>query len=411
MPLFEYQGRDKGGQKVYGRVDARTDTDARRLLKFMGISDAKVKGAGSKSSLGTLTLPPAVEKFFQKKTVSDSDLMTFTKQLSVMIDAGVSVVKSLEILESQSTNPVMRRALFEIRSKVERGIDLSDAMAGLPSIFDNLYCSLVRSGTTSGQLDIILRRLSSYIEKNAKLKRQLFGALFYPAIVVTIAVGLTVFMLVFVVPILASTFVESGKELPELTQIIIDLSNSLRDNYLYLIAGIGLAVMAFKAWIKTPLGRYQFDGYLLRIPLVGTLVQKISIARFASTTATLVASGVSITDVLVTSKNVLGNKVLEEGLDRVREGVIQGKGLGYPMSQESFFPQMVASMVSIGEASGRLDSMLQKVSEFYEEEVDVAMSALLKAIEPAMFVVIGGIVGTILIAMYLPVFDLASIAG
>jgi type IV pilus assembly protein PilC len=409
--MYEYQGRDRAGQKVYGRLDARSDADALRLLKFMGIANGKVKGAGSKANLGGLKLPTGIEKFFQKKTVTDSDLINFTKQLSVMIDAGVSVVKSLEILEAQSTSPVMRRALFDIRSKVERGIDLSIAMGEIPSIFNNLYCSLVRSGTSSGQLDVILRRLSSYIEKNAKLKRQLFGALFYPSIVITIAIGLTAFMLLFVVPVLAKTFVDSGKELPELTKLVMDLSDYLRNNYYYMIGGGVLAAYVFKWWIKTPLGRYQFDGYILRIPLVGTLVQKISIARFASTTATLVASGVSITDVLKTSKNVLGNKVLEEGIDRVHEGVIQGKGLGYPMSQESFFPQMVASMVSIGEASGRLDSMLQKVSEFYEEEVDVAMAALLKAIEPAMFVVIGGIVGTILIAMYLPVFDLASIAG
>jgi type IV pilus assembly protein PilC len=185
----------------------------------------------------------------------------------------------------------------------------------------------------------------------------------------------------------------------------------LRDNFLYILAAFGAGVYFFKKWISTPAGRYQWDAFLLKIPLIGTLVLKISIARFASTCATLVASGVGITDVLQTAQGVLGNKILEEGIARVREGVIQGKGMGIPMAQEKFFPPMVTSMVSIGEASGRLDAMLEKVSEFYEEEVDVAMAALLKAIEPAMFVFIGGVVGVILIAMYLPVFDLASVGG
>jgi len=408
MTMFEYDGRDRAGRKAKGRLDARSDAEARQLLKLMGVSNAKVKGEG-KITAGEFKLPPFLQKYIENRGVSDSDLVTFTKQLSVMIDAGVSMIKALEILESQAANPVMRRAVASVRSKVERGLELGDSLESMPAIFDNLYCSLVRAGTASGQLDVILRRLSQYIEKNAKLKRQLFSAMFYPAIVLTIAFGLTAFMLLVVVPMLASTFIEGGKELPGLTRAVISASNFLRDNFLYMVAGAIAGVYFFRKWIKTREGRYQWDRFILRIPLIGTLVQKISIARFASTTATLVASGVGITDVLETAKSVLGNKVLEEGIARVREGVIQGKGMGIPMAQEPFFPQMVTSMVSIGEASGRLDTMLHKVSEFYEEEVDVAMAALLKAIEPAMFVFIGGVVGVILIAMYLPVFDLASV--
>ncbi len=410
MTMFEYDGRDRAGRKAKGRLDARSDAEARQLLKLMGVSNAKIKGSGNITA-GEFKLPPFLQKYLENRGVSDSDLVTFTKQLSVMIDAGVSVIKALEILENQAANPVMRRAVASVRSKVERGLELSDSLESMPAIFDNLYCSLVRAGTASGQLDVILRRLSQYIEKNAKLKRQLFSAMFYPAIVLTIAFGLTAFMLLVVVPMLASTFIEGGKELPGLTLAVISASNFLRDNFLYMVAATIAGGYFFKKWIKTPEGRYQWDRFILRIPLIGTLVQKISIARFASTTATLVASGVGITDVLETAKSVLGNKVLEEGIARVREGVIQGKGMGIPMAQEPFFPQMVTSMVSIGEASGRLDTMLQKVSEFYEEEVDVAMAALLKAIEPAMFIFIGGVVGVILIAMYLPVFDLASVGG
>ncbi|MBM3380919.1 MAG: type II secretion system F family protein [Betaproteobacteria bacterium] len=410
MTMYEYSGRDRSGRRVDGRFDARTEAEARQVLRLMGVSEAKINGGSAKTST-EIKLPEFMQKWNQNRGVKDSDLVTFTKQLSVMIDAGVSVVKALELLGAQASNPTMRNAIGSLRGKVERGLELSDSMQAIPAIFDELYCSLVRAGTASGQLDVILKRLSQYIEKNAKLKRQLFSAMFYPSIVLTIALALTVFMLVVIVPMLASTFLEGGKELPGLTQAVISVSNLLRDNFLYLIGALAGSVYFFKKWIATPTGRYQWDSFLLRIPLVGTLVLKISIARFASTCSTLVASGVGITDVLQTAQGVLGNKLLEESIGRVREGVIQGKGMGLPMSQEKFFPPMVTSMVSIGEASGRLDAMLEKVSEFYEEEVDVAMAALLKAIEPAMFVFIGGVVGVILIAMYLPVFDLASVGG
>ncbi|MFZ9520857.1 MAG: type II secretion system F family protein [Silvanigrellaceae bacterium] len=409
MPVFEYDGRDRAGRRQQGRLEARNALEAKQLLKFMGLGPNSLKTGGSLSL--ELKMPPQIQKFFDQRGVGDKDLVTFTKQLSVMIDAGVSVIKGLEILEQQAENPVMKRAISEVRAKVERGQELGDAMASIPSVFDNLYCSLVRAGSSSGQLDVILRRLSTYIEKNAKLKRQLFGAMFYPTIIILLAVILTGFMLLVVVPMLASTFIEGGKELPGLTLFVVETSNFLRDNFLYIMFAIGIAIYVFRNWIKTPAGRLQWDSILLQIPLIGTLVKKISIARFASTTATLVASGIGITDVLQTASAVLGNKVLEKGILRVRDAVIQGKGMGGPMAEERFIPQMVSSMVSIGEASGRLDVMLQKVSDFYEEEVDVAMAAALKAIEPILFVVIGGIVGVILIAMYLPVFDLASVGG
>ncbi len=410
MPVFEYDGRDKAGRRQRGRLEARNEVEARQLIKFMGLPSGSLKSSSPLSL--EIKLPPAVQRFFDaRRGVRDKDLVTFTKQLSVMIDAGVSVIKALEILQDQAENPIMRRALGEVRSAVERGQELGDAMEKVPAVFDSLYCSLVRAGSTSGQLDVILKRLSAYIEKNAKLKRQLFGALFYPAIIIVLAVGLTAFMLLVVVPMLAQTFLEGGKELPALTEAVIGASNFLQDNFFYMLAAGIAGGFFFRRWIETPLGREQWDGFLLRIPLIGTLVKKISIARFSSTTATLVASGIGITDVLTTASAVLGNKVLEKGILRIREAVIQGKGMGGPMSEEAFIPQMVSSMVSIGEASGRLDVMLQKVSDFYEEEVDVAMSAVLKAIEPLLFVVIGGIVGVILIAMYLPVFDLASVGG
>lgn len=408
MPVYEYDGRDRAGRRQHGRLEARNEIEARQLLKFMGLGPDSLKGG---NPFGELKLPPQIQKLFDQRGVRDKDLVTFTKQLSVMIDAGVSVIKALEILGEQAENPVMRRAIQDVRAKVERGQELGDALQSVPAVFDSLYCSLVRAGSASGQLDVILKRLSLYIEKNAKLKRQLYGALFYPAIIITLAVGLTAFMLLVVVPMLATTFVEGGKELPGLTMAVIDASNFLRNNFFLMVIALIGGIVLFRNWIRTPAGRTQWDGIIIRLPLIGTLIKKISIARFASTTATLVASGIGITDVLQTASAVLGNKVLEQGILRVRDAVVQGKGMGGPMAEEDFIPQMVSSMVSIGEASGRLDLMLEKISDFYEEEVDVAMAAALKAIEPLMFVVIGGIVGVILIAMYLPVFDLASVGG
>jgi type IV pilus assembly protein PilC len=406
MPFYDYDGRDRAGRRQQGRLEARTEAEALQVLKFMGLGRDSLKSQKLLSL--DFKLPPQLQKFLDRRGVGDKDLITFTKQLSVLIDAGVSVVKALELLEEQAENPVMKRALNDVRVKVERGQDLADAMEALPSVFNDLYCSLIRAGTASGQLDVILKRLGSYIEKNAKLKRQFYGAMFYPTIIILLAVGLTAFMLLVVVPMLATTFVDSGKELPGLTLFVIEASNFLRSYFLLIIISLGAAQYFLRRWIATPQGQLTWDGMLLRIPLIGPLIIKICVARFASTTSTLVASGIGITDVLQTASKVLGNRVLEAMILRVREAVIQGKGMGNPLSKERLMPPMVSSMVSIGEASGRLDAMLQKVSDFYEDEIDVAMAAVLKAVEPVLFVVIGGIVGVILVAMYLPVFQMAS---
>ncbi|NBW83019.1 type II secretion system F family protein, partial [bacterium] len=293
MPVYDYDGRDRAGRRQQGRLEARNEMEAKQLLKFMGLGPNSLK---TSNPLGfDFKIPAQLQNFLDQRGVSDKDLVTFTKQLSVMIDAGVSVIKALEILERQAENPAMTRAIQAVRAKVERGQELGDAMASIPAVFDGLYCSLVRAGSTSGQLDVILRRLSAYIEKTAKLKRQLFGALFYPAIIILLAVVLTGFMLLVVVPMLASTFIEGGKELPGLTLMVIQASNFLRDNFFYLVVALIAVGFFFRNWIKTPAGRLQWDGILLRIPLIGTLVKKISIARFASTTSTLVASGIGIT--------------------------------------------------------------------------------------------------------------------
>lgn len=409
MPVFEYDGRDKLGRRQQGRFEARTEQEARQLIKIMGIPPQSLK-ANNGLKL-EIKLPSVIQNFIDSQGVSDKDVITFTRQLSVMIDAGVSVIKALALLTEQAEHPIMKKTLKQVCEKVERGIDLGDALADYPKVFNELYCSLVRAGSSSGQLDGILHRLCIYIEKNAKLKRQLFSAMFYPAIIISLAVGLTSFMLLVVVPMLATTFAEGGKELPGITQAVISASNFLREYFLALLISLAVGGYFFRRWIDTENGRYIFDGFILRLPLIGSVVKKISIARFASTTSTLVAAGIGITDVLKTASSIFGNKVLEKVILRVRDAVIQGRGIGDPLAEEQIIPQMVSSMITIGEASGRLDLMLQKISDFYEEESDQAIATMLKAIEPLLFVIIGGVVAVILIAMYLPVFEMASVGG
>ncbi|MCA2960196.1 MAG: type II secretion system F family protein [Silvanigrellales bacterium] len=410
MGEFSYVARGRGGRKVSGKIQAKTESEARTMLRLMGLNVTAVggEGAGKDFGLFRVKIDGTIEFKFSRSKVSGNDLAVFTKQLSVMIDAGVSIVQALDMLANQSENPALREALTKVREGVEGGLELSAAMAKSPHIFDSLYTNLIAAGQSSGQLDVMMKRLSTYIEKAEKLRKQLVSALSYPAIIVALAIGMTVLMLVFVVPMFAKNYEDSGRELPGITQGVIDASNVLQNSFHMIIGGLFAAGFAFKKWKATPQGAARWDSLMLKLPVFGNLVLKVSIARFASTMATLVSSGISIIEALEVCAKASGNKVIEVEIMKIREEVQKGKGIAVPMSQSPLFPPMVFSMVSIGEASGQLDQMLEKVAAFYEDDVDSAMAAALKMIEPAMFVVIGGIVGFILLAMYAPVFDLAS---
>ncbi len=412
MPQYTYSGRNRAGQSMKGVISAPTDAEARGKLRIMGVMVSSLKAPkGSNTKDGKDELPPLIDfekiPFLQTK-VKTSELAVFTKQLSVMTDAGLSIIQSLAMLASTTDNPKLRRTLSEIRDQLERGLDLATAMEKHPKVFNSLFCSLVRAGQNSGQLDVMLRRLSIYIEKANKLRKQLISALSYPLVVLVIAVLMTGVMLLFVVPMFAKNYEDSGKELPGLTSMVISWSHALENHFMMIIGVMSGVYFLFNKWKATPAGAQQFDLFLLKVPLFGTVISKIAIARFASTMSTLTASGIAIIEALETCAKASGNLIIEQEILNIREEVSKGKGLAVPMEKSPWFPPLVVGMIAIGEASGGLDVMLEKIANFYEDDVDSALAGLLKMIEPIMFVLIGTIVGFILLAMYLPIFDLAS---
>lgn len=414
MGDYPYVARNRSGKTIKGKISAKTEVEARAMLRLMGMNVTSF-GSNDDPSLvkryGPIVIKPGGQieiKLGGKPRVKGSDLAVFTKQLSVMIDAGVSIVQGLDMLAKTTSNETMKEALVGVREGVEGGLDLAAAMAKHPYAFDSLYCSLVEAGQSSGQLDVMMKRLSTYIEKAEKLRKQLVSALSYPVIILVLAVAMTTLMLLFVVPMFAKNYEDSGRALPALTQMVIDASKQLQENFHIIAAVVFVVGFLFKKWKQTPAGQRQWDAIMLKLPVFGNLIKKIALARFASTMGTLVASGISIIEALQVCSKAAGNHVIATDIIKIRDAVEQGKGLAAPMAQLPLFPPMFQSMVSIGEASGRLDSMMEKVASFYEDDVDSAMAAALKMIEPAMFVLIGGIVGFILIAMYLPVFDMAN---
>jgi type IV pilus assembly protein PilC len=411
LESFTYKGRDRTGRRINGNILAKDLKDAENKLKTMGVKISSCrKGAVApkwnlikKDSKGNLSLnlkPPSV---------SAKEIAVFTKQLSVMINSGLSVVQSLEMLTDQTDNVYLREVLQGIKTSVESGSDLGPAMTKYPNVFSSLYVAMVDSGTESGQLDDMLKRLSIYVEKNNRLISQLKSAMTYPILVVVLSIGLTALMLTLVVPAFASSFEEAGQELPALTQLVVDASDFTRDNLIKIVIIFVVVFQVFLKWKKTPIGTKMWDQFLLKLPIFGTLILKISIARFSRTLGTLSGSGISILDALNTCAKASGNVIIESGIMKIRDDTEKGKGIADPMRQfPELFPLLVTGMIEIGEASGQLDTMLAKIADFYEEEVDDAVAGALKMVEPLMFVVIGGIVGVILIAMYLPIFSMAS---
>jgi type IV pilus assembly protein PilC len=416
MANFAYKGWTRQGKYTAGKIKANNETEARTQLRILGTNVTQIEESGNSVKGKTVAQSLGGLSFFKKMgmfqpSVSGTEVAVFTKQLSVMIDAGVSVVQGLEMLSKQASNPIVRDGLNKVRMGVEGGEELAVAMERSPEMFDKLFISLIRAGAAAGQLDVMLKKLTQYVEKAAKLKKQLMSALTYPAIVIVLAIGMTVLMLTVVVPMMAKNFEESGNKLPDLTLFVINLSGYFQNYWYYMAIGVFVGYKLFSKWKSTPKGGEQWDGIVLKLPVFGGLIGKISIARFTSTLGILVAAGISIIEALETCARAAGNKVIENDILRIREEVTKGKGLAAPIADSPLFPPMVSSMVAIGEQSGQVDTMLEKVAAFYEEDVDAAMAAALKLVEPIMFVVIGGIVGFIMVAMYMPVFEMAGNAG
>jgi type IV pilus assembly protein PilC len=342
--------------------------------------------------------------------VDSKDLVTFTRLFATMIDAGLPIVQCLDILAGQTNNPAFAEILRDVKESVEQGSTFSDALKRHPKVFDTLYTNLVAAGELGGILDTILNRLAVYIEKNVKLVRQVRGALFYPSAVMVIFVGVLGVLLGFVIPSFKKMFAEFGSadDLPAITQMVIAVSEGFVNN-LFLITSISaLLIGTFVSFVRTPFGKRKFHRFLLDAPVVGTVLQKIAVARFTRTLGTLLSAGVPILDALDVVAKTAGNVVIEEALYYTRARIAEGKTMAGPLMEAKVFPTMVVQMVGVGEQTGALDAMLNKIADFYEDEVDVAIASLTSLIEPVLMASIGGVVGVVLIAMYMPIFGLAG---
>ncbi|HTZ48293.1 MAG TPA: type II secretion system F family protein [Verrucomicrobiae bacterium] len=396
MPVFTYKGTNRAGTSVAGEMTANSKTELQSLLRRQQITPTRVSEKGKEFNLPTFG-----------SGVNAKELAIFTRQFSVMIDAGLPLVQCLEILASQQENKTFQKVLTGTRSAVEGGSNLSTAMKQYPKVFDPLYSNMVEAGETGGILDTILQRLSTYIEKNVKLKAAVKSALIYPIGVLTIAGGVITLLLWKVVPIFAALFAGLGVDLPLPTKIVIALSHFVGSIFGFLIFfGLVASVIGLKIWYGTPSGRFILDTIILKVPVLGILMRKIAVARFTRTLGTLISSGVPILEGLDITAKTSGNAVVERALTKVRKSLEEGKSLTEPLKESEVFPGMVTQMIAVGEQTGAMDAMLQKIADFYEDEVDVAVKDLLTALEPIMIVFLGLVVGGVVISMYLPLFSL-----
>ena len=400
MPTFEWKGTGRNGQVQSGVLVADSKDTVVTMMRRQQVVVTAVKEKGKEI---------AVPKFGGK--VPPQLVAIFTRQFSVMIDAGLPLVQCLEILGGQQENKAFKRALITIRGDVEAGSSLADAMRKHPKIFNDLFTNMVAAGEAGGILDTILQRLAQYIEKAVKLNSQVKSAMIYPVGVISIAAIVIAVILWKVIPTFAALFAGLGAELPLPTRVVISLSNFIAD-FWWLIGGSIFAIITgLKRWHATPKGKRIIDAFMLKLPIVGDLIRKIAVARFCRTLATLTSSGVPILDGLQITAKTSGNSIVEDAIMATRKSVEEGKTISEPLGQTDVFPTMVVQMIAVGEATGALDTMLSKIADFYDDEVDAAVGALTALLEPLLMCVLGPAVGFVLIAMYLPIFQAASAAG
>ncbi len=401
MADFIWEGKTKAGEPKDGIMEAKNADEVHQRLANMGVTPSKVKRKGF-----VIRLP----KLPGTGGVPTTDLVIFTRQFSTMIDAGLPLVQCLDILGTQSENQNLRKVLMAVKEMVEGGSTFADALRKHPKVFDNLYVNLVSAGEVGGILDTILSRLAVYIEKNVKLVKKVKSAMVYPICILIIALVVLLTLLYYVIPVFQKMFEGFGAKqaLPVMTQNLIDLSEWMRENYL-LVFGVVIGVpVGIKYFRKHPKGDYYWDKMVLYLPIFGSLIRKVAVAKFSRTMSTMISSGVPILDALEIVAKSSGNRIVEEGIMYAREKISEGKTMAEPLAQTGVFPEMVVSMIAVGESTGALDTMLAKIADFYDDEVDSAVDALTAMLEPMMLVLLGGMVGYFLIAMYLPIFSLAG---
>jgi type IV pilus assembly protein PilC len=402
MPVFKYTGKNRSGATLKGAFEAADEAAALATLRRQGVQNPTVK---AKSKEIEFKIPG-----FEPK-VSEKDLVTFTRQFATMIDAGLPLVQCLEILGGQSENKAFSTIINKVRGDVETGSTFAEALRKHPKAFPDLYVNMVAAGEAGGILDTILNRLAAYIEKTMALKKKVKGAMVYPSVVIVVAVGVVCLMLIFVIPTFEKMFKDFGGSLPGVTQMVVDMSHFLQSYWWIVLSVIGGAIFGLKQWRRSAAGQRQSDAMSLKLPVIGPLVRKVAVAKFTRTLGTLISSGVPILDGLDIVARTAGNKVIEEGILKTRQAISEGKTIAEPLQQTKVFPPMVVQMIGVGESAGALDTMLSKIADFYDEEVDSAVGALSSMLEPFIMVFLGVALGFIVIAMYLPVFKLAGTIG
>ncbi|MEZ0313284.1 MAG: type II secretion system F family protein [Myxococcota bacterium] len=401
MPIFVWEAKNRVGEMKRGEMEAETADVVSQRLRQQQLVNSKVKKKAAEISF----------KLPGTGGVTTKDLVVFTRQFATMIDAGLPLVQCLDILSSQMENLAFRKALFEVKTTVESGSTLADALRRHPKIFNRLYVNLVAAGEAGGVLDTILNRLAVYIEKNMKLVKQVKSAMTYPVLVIAVSFAVTVVLLVFVIPVFQKMFQDFGQALPAPTQMVIDLSQFTQDYIVLLLAIVGGMVAGGAALLKNPKGRAKFDAFILKAPIIGPLIQKIAVAKFTRTLGTMMSSGVPILEALDICAGTAGNVVVEEGLKRVRSKISEGKTMAQPLGEIPVFPPMVVQMISVGEAAGALDTMLNKIADFYDDEVDGAIGTMMSLLEPLIMAFLAVILGGLVVSMYLPVFSMAGAVG
>jgi len=403
MAKFNWEAKSRTGALQKGVMEANTKMLVEAQLRKFGFSNITIKEEGKGLSF---KIPG-----MGGKKVETKDLVVFTRQFATMIDSGLPLVQCLEILSSQQENKTFKEVLLKVKENVESGSTFADALARHPKVFDQLYVNLVAAGEVGGILDTILNRLAAYIEKAMKLKKQIKGAMVYPATIMSIAVIVVGVILIFVIPTFAKMFQEFGGELPAPTKIVIALSNFIVKYLIVMIALVIAGNTGIKKYYATANGRKVIDRMALKAPIVGPLIRKVSVAKFTRTLGTMISSGVPIMDGLDIVAKTAGNKIVEEAIYKVRQAISEGKTIAEPLAECGVFPPMVVQMIAVGEATGAMDAMLNKIADFYDDEVDSAVSAMTAMMEPMLMVFLGTTVGGLVVAMYLPIFKIAGAVG
>jgi type IV pilus assembly protein PilC len=402
MPIFLWQAETKTGEIKKGEMEAADEAAVRGRLRRQGLKVSKVK-------------PKPKDLFenipFLQQKVTEKDVVVFSRIFATMINAGLPLMQCLDILGTQEQNKTFSKIIKSMKDDIESGSTLTDALKKYPQIFDQLFVNLVAAGESGGILDTILQRLSAYMEKAMKLKSKVKGAMTYPISVLFISIGVVALLLLKVIPVFQKMFEGMGSDLPGPTQFLVDLSQAAQNYFIYVVIGVALLVYAFKMYYKTGNGTLTVDALVLKMPVFGPLLKKVAVAKFTRTLSTMMSSGVPIMEGLEIVSKTSGNKIIENAIMLTRKSIGEGKTIAEPLMETDIFPPMVVQMIAVGEATGALDVMLSKIADFYDDEVDEAVNAMTALLEPFMMVFLGGVVGGMIIAMYLPIFKMASVVG